>query len=245
MESLSAARLLEVWERGRLLSGNRRALLLLEEAWSDESPTGLARLPVGRRDARLLTLRTRLFGSTLHSVSSCPECGEALEWSQSADELRATGADDPVETGEAGLVVEEADYSVRFRLPTTEDLLAVGQGGGGARALLERCVEEARQVGRTLAVDDLPEDVVAAIGREMERADPQAQVTLRLECPSCGHRFENVFDIVSYLWAEIDRWARRLLDDVHLLASRYGWSEAEILAMSAWRRDAYLTRIRG
>ena len=38
--------------------------------------------------------------------------------------------------------------------------------------------------------------------------------------------------------------ARRLLLDVHQLASAYGWSEMEILSLSATRRNAYLEMVR-
>jgi hypothetical protein len=51
------------------------------------------------------------------------------------------------------------------------------------------------------------------------------------------------FDIVSHLWTELDAWARRMLREVHALAATYGWSEAEILRMSATRRRAYLDLI--
>jgi hypothetical protein len=49
-----------------------------------------------------------------------------------------------------------------------------------------------------------------------------------------------VFDVVSYLWGEIEDWAERLLRDVHSLAAAYGWSERDIVGMSALRRRLYL-----
>ncbi len=48
------------------------------------------------------------------------------------------------------------------------------------------------------------------------------------------------FDILSYLWTEIEDWAQRLLVDVHTLAVSYGWSERDILALSPRRRRMYL-----
>jgi hypothetical protein len=38
--------------------------------------------------------------------------------------------------------------------------------------------------------------------------------------------------------------AKRLLAEVHLIASAYGWSEAEILGLSRARRDFYLDMVR-
>jgi len=68
-------------------------------------------------------------------------------------------------------------------------------------------------------------------------------VRLDLACPSCGHLGQAIFDISAIFWAEISAQARRLLREIHLLASAYGWREADILAMSARRRQAYLEMI--
>ncbi|MFD0428254.1 hypothetical protein ACFQ60_09340 [Streptomyces zhihengii] len=67
-----------------------------------------------------------------------------------------------------------------------------------------------------------------------------ADVTLSIACPECGEATPAELDITSYLWTELDTWARDLLLDVHLLASAYGWSEPEILALSPTRRRYYL-----
>lgn len=45
---------------------------------------------------------------------------------------------------------------------------------------------------------------------------------------------------MSFFWDEINHWAKRLIHDVHILAVAYGWSEEKILALSPWRRQAYL-----
>ena len=44
-------------------------------------------------------------------------------------------------------------------------------------------------------------------------------------------------------WTEVQAHAAQLLRDVHLLASNYGWREAEILNLSPVRRQAYLELI--
>ena len=50
-------------------------------------------------------------------------------------------------------------------------------------------------------------------------------------------------DIVSFLWSEISSLAKRHLREVHTLAWAYGWSEADILAMSPARRQFYLESV--
>lgn len=244
MRPLSAAVLLDLWERGHALPQARQALLLLAASSPDEAPEALARLPVGRRDARLLTLRVQTFGDRLDSLVTCPACGEPLALNVPAGSLRAEAPDDAPED----LVLERDGYTVRFRLPTTEDLMAVaGMGGDGAGPahLLARCVVEAHRDGEALAAADLPTTMTSAVTERMEAADPQARVLLDLTCPACGHRWQSLFDVVSYFWAEIDAWARRTLREVHTLAAAYGWREADILSMSAWRRHHYLTMLHG
>jgi predicted DNA-binding transcriptional regulator AlpA len=74
----------------------------------------------------------------------------------------------------------------------------------------------------------------------MAAADPLADIRLGLICPACGHAWQVLFDIVTFFWSEIDAWARRTLREVHALARAYGWREAEILALTARRRQHYL-----
>jgi hypothetical protein len=74
----------------------------------------------------------------------------------------------------------------------------------------------------------------------MEEADPLADIQIRLSCPCCEHRWRASFDIVSFIWTEIEVWVRRVVSDVHTLATAYGWSEREILSLSPLRRQMYL-----
>ncbi|MBP8536574.1 hypothetical protein [Streptomyces sp. MK37H] len=113
------------------------------------------------------------------------------------------------------------------------------------RALLARCIVSVHRSGRPVPADrlpaaELPEPVQRRLAEAAERADPAADVTLNVACPECGEATRAELDIASYLWAELDHWARDLLLDVHLLATAYGWSEPQILALSPLRRRYYL-----
>ncbi|WP_413811709.1 hypothetical protein [Streptomyces sp. OE57] len=113
------------------------------------------------------------------------------------------------------------------------------------RALLARCIVSVHRSGRPMTADrlpaaELPEPVQRRLAEAAERADPAADVTLNVACPECGEATRAELDIASYLWAELDHWARDLLLDVHLLATAYGWSEPQILALSPLRRRYYL-----
>ena len=108
------------------------------------------------------------------------------------------------------------------------------------RALADRCILEATWGGVEATADDLPDDLLAALAAEMSARDPQAEVLLDLTCPACGARWQTVFDIAAYFWAELTAEAKRLLREVDALARAYGWCEADILALSPRRRQAYL-----
>ena len=115
----------------------------------------------------------------------------------------------------------------------------------GRNLLLSRCVLVVKCEDVELSIDAVPDDVIDAISEQMAQADPQADVQFDLTCPACAHDWQAAFDVMTFFWNEIDRWARRTLHDVHLLATAYGWSEADILSMSATRRQVYLDLIGG
>lgn len=242
MQPLSTSALLAVWERGQSQPLTYRLLLLLAAAWPELAPQALAELSLGRRDGYLLTLREWTFGSNLASRAACPACGEALELNfQVADirvEAATSGADNDADTS---LSLQVADYKLNFRLPNSLDLLALSEPANQRQQLLARCLSGAE----THPPGELPDEVVAAVEAEMARVDPQADIQLALACPACGHCWNAPFDIGAFFWGEINHWALRTLRDVHLLASAYGWSETDILALSPWRRRFYLELIYG
>jgi hypothetical protein len=230
MHPLSSVTMLDVWERTRTQTPSRRALALLSAASPECTPEELAALPVGERDARLLTLREWAFGIQMRGLANCPRCSEAVELSLPADQMREMNPSQPE------FMVCFGGEQFYARVPSTQDLLAVEETPDAeiARdALLERCL-----VGRTLA--ELPPGAADAIVQQMAQCDPRANIELALECPACHHEWLALFNLVSFFWKEIEAWSRRTLAEVHALASAYGWTETEILALSPWRRQFYL-----
>lgn len=236
----SAAQLLDVWEGALAESPTRRALSLLAAACPEFSQAELAALPIGRRDARLLQLRERLFGPRLPLVVPCPQCGQYIEAQVGCGEL-AADAEQAVSTT---YTAESSGYRVTFRLPTSNDLIALPAGSGTdeARALLLACcILDARNArGEQTHLPQLPQAVIADLAAGMASADPGADVELAFDCPECGHRWQEVFDVTAFLWREIHAWAQRTLRDVHVLARAYGWSEPDVLSLSPTRRQIYL-----
>jgi hypothetical protein len=239
MRPLSAAELLDAWEQGLSEPTYRRALPLLVAASFDSSTDAAASLSIGERDRSLLTLRERTFGSQLASVANCSACDESLEWTANTADLYVAQQLDQADA----LSLEADNYCVSFRAPNTSDLSALADCTDIATAhgaLLNRCVLSARVDGQEKPASELPDEIVAAIVKRMAEADPQADVKFDLTCPSCGNNWQAVFDIESFFWSELNAWARRILMEVHLLASAYGWHETDILNLSPQRRQFYL-----
>ncbi len=232
----SARALLEAWESGLDQGPVERGLTLLALASAGDDPDALAALSIGDRDRRLLALREAVFGPRMTGVVSCTRCCEPLELELATRELRAAPPNDAV------LTLRGDDHELQLRLPDSRDLLAVAAADAAVAPalLLERCLVLARVGDEPARADDLPPDLVAAAGRCLADADPQADMRFALSCPACSFGWVAPFDIVAYLWTEIDAWAGRLLSDVHALASAYGWSESDILTLSPVRRQSYL-----
>ncbi|MDV3353866.1 phage baseplate protein [Leptothoe sp. LEGE 181152] len=239
MKGLTAANLLTVWEQGISQSTAQRGLLLLIAACPGQSPEQLVQLSIGQRDSHLLTLREQILGSNLVSVVNCPSCNNALELNFAVSDIRQPS----VLESTSGLLLTTEDYEIKFRLPNSLDLCAVEQMSNVAQAaqqILERCILSVHYQGQPVLPNHIPPSVNQALLEKMEQADQQADIQLAVSCPDCGHQWQAPFDILSFFWQELTAWAQRILQDVHQLASAYGWREADILAMSPQRRQFYL-----
>ena len=234
----SDSELIAIWERASGEHPVDRALMLLS-ACSGESLEELAVLSVGSRDARLLEIYECFFGSTLDAVAECPACAEALEYSLSTRDLSSSVSKDE----SVSLTLETGQTSVRLRLPDSRDLRAVSGCADltdATKLLTERCVVEAL-VGETpTPVDLLPEVVIDEIASTLVAANPQAEMLIDLTCTACSHQWQVTFDIEPFLWSKIAAIVRHLLQQVHALASVYGWSELDILTLSPTRRQIYV-----
>lgn len=241
---LTASELLAIWEKGVDRPVFERALLLLEATYG-QSCENLAELSIGQRDARLLDLREALFGSVLPCLTACSACGEQLELNLDVGDLRVSPSI-PDEQQRGHFTMEAEGLTLGFRLPNSLDLSAASsvEDADSARALLiERCLVAVNDRQTDVSSETLSPTVLDALTAAMAEADPQSHIELVLSCPSCEQDWQVVFDIASYLWSEIQTWALRVLREVHILASVYGWREADILALSPLRRQFYLESV--
>lgn len=216
---------------------------MLSPALPDLTREEMSRLSLGQLNAHLLDARERLLGPDMNCYAECPLCNERLEFAVAVSAIRGGGSVEP-KAQEQELSIE--GYDLRFRLLNSLDLKAVSEAADKQtmrRRLAARCVLEARREGEQVTGDQLPESIITGLAARLSECDPEAEVLLDLECPSCKGRWQTALDVAGFFWTELSAQVRRLLSEAHTIASAYGWREADILAMSARRRHFYLELI--
>jgi hypothetical protein len=237
MRSLEPADFVGLWERGARLHPIDRALLVLACAFPDRRE--LARLPLGERDSFLLEVRRAILGDRLAAYEPCPSCGEQAEFEVSCSALREHATTPPtrweLEHDGVRLTLRPLDsYDAAAAVAAGEDVDAT------RKVLFERAVLAAERDGWPLGADELSDALAEAVSVSLAENDPGAEVLLDVACPACETSWQSVLDVAAFVWTELAAQAERLLQDVHLLARAYGWSEAQILALGDSRRTAYL-----
>lgn len=224
MPALDETVALSLIEQGSRLAPLDRALLLVTTL-GDVQPEEAAHLPLDQRDRQLIDARIAAFGPTIGFFSRCPHCNEGNEAGFDLRTLPAAVADTQV-------MARVGDSNLTLRAPTSASIASAVRTGNTA-LLLEHCVDEEK------AGASDPAEVEAALAR----AFPLLDVRFQMSCSACAENFDTRFDIVPWLWREIEALALRAIHAVDRLARAYGWSERDILALSPSRRDLYLARI--
>lgn len=235
MNTLGEQDLLTIWEQGHGRSAIEQALLLLSVAHRITDTSKVAKWSIGYRDTQLFLLRVQLFGDVFVNHINCPNCNEKLEWEMKLTDFPLPA--DPV--SELALhTFDHGDYRIQFQMPSTLDVAKADP-----EKILQACIKTIEKQGEELNLADLPSDGLEALGKEMERLEPIANLSFSLNCAACGHEWNSHFDIISYLWSEIENWAQHLLQEIVALARAFGWTEEQILRLSSRRRQLYLQMI--
>jgi hypothetical protein len=213
-------------------------LVQLAQPYGD-APVAWAMLPVSDLEALLLVMRQVTFGDQLRAEAHCanPTCRARIDVDFSITEYLAHHLPRPYRTvepdAEAGWFRLQNDQA-RFRLPTVADQLAVEGSATAARELARRCIDP----------PNTPARVRSRIERALAVLAPSLSDEVETQCPECGQHFAIFFNVKEFILRELRDQARYLLDDIHLIACYYHWSEDAILALPRVRRLQYAERIR-
>jgi hypothetical protein len=200
-------------------------------AWDTLSVTDL--------EALLLRLRQHVFGDRLCADVICPgpECGARVDVEFSLNDYldhhrpwKPRGIEFAGEVGWYRL----RDTLVLFRPPTGADQVAVARTEQPERALIHRCVRPT----------DQPSRLLRRVEKALEALNPRLSRDLQGVCPECGAEVVLDFDVPQFVLGELRYHAAFIYEEVHLLASRYHWSEEAILALPRSRRRQYAEQAR-
>jgi hypothetical protein len=184
-----------------------------------------------RRTQGLLAVAIASCGAAWEATRRCrqPGCGEIMEIPIDLSQFRLDWRPERV------AVALNETQTLEVRLPRADDL----------RAWRVEGVTEPEALARRLVVAPQAPDPAwtPRIEAALSAADPLTDLVLETACPYCGAANAVPFPLEESLLAALRRLGERLLEEIHLLASTYHWSEAEILALPAGRRRFYLARI--
>lgn len=233
-----AALLLTAWEHAESVPACAvGAVLLHRVGLVDDLATALD-LPLSTTTALLAQLYRDTFGATAQALARCPDCGQQLEVDLPLDELGAL----PSSPQQVNLPGPDG-ATVVVRCPTTRDLLAAARSADPAATVSARCVLTAD--GGPVGLTALDSTRLEAIEATAERLAGAAGAVLSSQCPECGAAVRADVDIAALLWQRVRGEVPAVLAEVAELAAAFGWSEAEVLAMTAVRRGVYLELARG
>ncbi len=207
-----------------------------------------ARLSVVDRDLLILYLRMLTFGQEIWGITYCPHrsCGAKLDFTFDLSSLKLPPQ--PPQFLESSTVsIGEKQIEFSFREPNGLDQAAIDglmviDHYQAWLKLLTRCLvkwEDTDSV-TTEILGDLPREILLTIDQTMAANMGSLDWDIEFICVECKQSFRSTLDIQSYFWQELQFSNQNLWEEIHHLAFFYHWSEADILALSRWKRKMYL-----
>lgn len=130
-----------------------------------------------------------------------------------------------------------------FRLPRGRDQLAWLQQSFADEMVAARAMLETLAISENASElkESLRDDEVRGIGKALADSDPLVDFKLHATCPECQEDGIHRLDLGVLAFEHLSQSQTRLLNVVHMLASRYHWTETQILTVPPWRRNHYLS----
>ncbi len=193
-------------------------------------------LPIGTRDKKLLTIRSHLFGTQCDAVAKCTGCGSTMEYAVNLDAFIALPCDDEV------FQIDYGGQRLSFRGPSTRDLMeTAGTMNDNPYAALIHRLRLAPERDRDQPV--VNDALISAVNTHLEEKLKISDIVIRGRCSECDGQMEYQFDIVQVLYRDVTHAAAQIIEEIHILATWYGWTEEQILSIPRQRRNWYTARV--
>lgn len=165
----------------------------------------------------------------LTAVCSAAGCAQTFEFELPLRGLPRADTQDGTITVQLG-----PQRRARLRLPCGDDLRRWHAAQPASRSDAVRTMCES-----LLLEGELDGDDEAAVAAAIAAHDPLVDFTVACACPVCDTPAEVAIDLEGLALRRLGRVQRDLLREIHVLASHYGWREAEVLALPPARRAQY------
>lgn len=181
------------------------------------------------RDRILLLLGISELSVTYPVEAHLPcTCGTTAVIELSSEELARFAA----ERKRDELVARVGEAFVTLRLPIGRDQLRWAQ--------LDPRHDVARAIFSDLVVaGGFTDELVVPAEALLGHVDPLVEFEVETSCPSCGTALAKDLDLEHLALARLRHARNVLLEQVHVLASTYHWTETTIAMLPAWRRAEY------
>jgi len=203
----------------------------------------LLQVPIGMRTEALMTLASLSDPSPFCWQARCaaPECEQQIEFELTLDQIVSL---EDQRRAQQNWMTEIGGTEVLLRRPTGLD-----QAEWLAHPPAIQCEAMLRSImaqpslEEMLAKGESLESLSAALDEAMDGFDPLVGFHLSVVCPHCSGTTDVSPDLAGLALERLFRAQQALIDDVHRLASRYHWSEQQVLDLPQWRRQRYLELI--
>lgn len=190
----------------------------------------------------LLAVYGVTFGDELVMDARCThdDCGEWLQLPLSMPAFVETAGDD-------GSIIHAPDdkTQLRLRLPTGVDQLLWLEQRPMRTLFGSMASTLVMEVNQGVPGPDfyVPEQWLPGLEALLEQHDPLTALQIDTTCAGCEREFSISLDLERQILARFARLQQTLLEEVHILAFAYHWSERDIMDLTPARRRWYLQKL--
>lgn len=223
------------WESMRPQAGDWVTDLLSHcvrmEDGQEQPPAFFEELVISERIDLLLLICQASFGDAHYVTVSCPQCAEKMDIDYTIEELR------PVRRTVSSMKIGAQSFSIKEPTGSQQRQWHLDRQDW-QDDILRYCLGDS-------AVDTLTAGDKADALEKLLNCQPGTSLELAVNCIGCRHQLWVAISIATIFSRSMADLIETVEEEVHLLASSYHWSEADILALPVLRRKRYVERVSG